>query len=53
MNDYMEENNNKLEYDSFSGTYWLHDEEWSEPQEFTEDELIKDGIYLNEFNQST
>ena len=51
MNDYMEENYNKLEYDSFSGTYWLYDEEWSEPQEFTEDELINEGIYLNEFSQ--
>ena len=51
MNDYMEENYNKLEYNSYTGTYWLHDEEWEEPMEFTEDELISEGIYLNEFNQ--
>jgi hypothetical protein len=48
MNDCIEENNNKLQYDSFTGTYFLHDEEWEEPMEFTEDELINEGIYLNE-----
>ena len=41
----------KFYYDSFTGTYFLHDEEWEEPREFTEDELIKEGIYLNEFAQ--
>lgn len=41
----------KFWYDSFTGTYWLQDEEWSEPMEFTEDELIQEGIYLNEYNQ--
>ena len=49
MNDYMEQNNNKLQYDSFTGTYFLHDEEWEEPMEFTEDELAQEGIYLNEY----
>ena len=48
---YIEENMKKLEYDSFTGTYWLQDEEWSEPREFTEDELIQEGIYLNEYCQ--
>ena len=41
----------KFYYDSFTGTYFLHDEEWEEPREFTEDELIEEGIYLNEFTQ--
>ena len=41
----------KFYYDSFTGTYFLHDEEWEEPMEFTEDELIQEGIYINEFNQ--
>tara|TARA_Y100000592_G_C5265665_1_gene219413 strand:+ start:198 stop:371 length:174 start_codon:yes stop_codon:yes gene_type:complete len=41
----------KFWYDSYTGTYWLADEEWAEPMEFTEDELIEEGIYLNEFNQ--
>ena len=41
----------KFWYDSFTGTYWLQDEEWAEPMEFTEDELVEEGIYLNEFNQ--
>jgi hypothetical protein len=49
IDDYIEENLNKLEYDSFSGTYWLQDEEWEEPREFTADELINEGIYLNEY----
>lgn len=52
MNDYIEDNINKLEYDCFTGTYWLQDEEWEEPREFTEDELINEGIYLNEYCQS-
>ena len=39
----------KFWYDSYTGTYWLADEEWEEPREFTEDELISEGIYLNEF----
>jgi hypothetical protein len=47
MNDYIEENNNKLQYDSFTGTYFLHDEEWEEPMEFTEDELVQEGIYIS------
>ena len=51
MNDYIENNTDKLQYDSFTGTYWLHDEEWEEPRECTEDELIREGIYLNEFCQ--
>jgi hypothetical protein len=25
----------------------LHDEEWEEPMEFTEDELEQEGIYIN------
>ena len=41
----------KFWYDSYTGTYWLSDEEWEEPMEFTEDELIQEGIYINEFNQ--
>ena len=49
MNDYIEDNINKLEYDCFTGTYWLQDEEWEEPREFTADELITEGIYLNEY----
>jgi hypothetical protein len=49
--DYMEANASRLSYDNFTGTYWLQDEEWEEPIEFTEDELINEGIYLNEFNQ--
>ena len=51
IDDYIEENLNKLDYDSFTGTYWLQDEEWEEPIEFTEDELINEGIYLNEYCQ--
>mgnify|MGYP001236933247 CR=1 FL=1 len=43
----------KFWYDSFTGTYWLQDEEWAEPMEFTEDELVDEGIYLNEYNQRT
>ena len=43
----IEENNNKLQYDSFTGTYFLHDEEWEEPMEFTEEELEQEGIYLH------
>ena len=39
----------KVYYDNFTGTYFLHDEEWEEPMEFTEDELINEGIYLNEY----
>ena len=45
------DNINKLEYDCFTGTYWLQDEEWEEPREFTADELITEGIYLNEYCQ--
>lgn len=40
-----------LEYDNFSGTYWQYCEEEEEHIEFTEDDLIKEGIYLNEFCQ--
>tara|TARA_Y100000361_G_scaffold90387_1_gene80388 strand:+ start:616 stop:786 length:171 start_codon:yes stop_codon:yes gene_type:complete len=47
--DYIEENINKLEYNSYTGTYFLQDEEYGEPKEYTEEELVKDGIYLNEF----
>ena len=47
--DYIEDNLNKLQYDCFTGTYWLQDEEWAEPREFTSDELISEGIYLNEY----
>lgn len=47
MNDYIEDN--KLEYDSFTGTYWITDEFTGESIEFTEDELIMEGIYLNEY----
>ena len=50
MNDYMEENYNKLEY-NFTQVLIGYDEEWEEPMEFTEDELISEGICLNEFNQ--
>ena len=39
----------KFYYDNFTGTYFLHDEEWEEPMEFTEDELVQEGIYLNEY----
>ena len=46
--DYMKANESKLSYDSFTGTYFLHDEEWAEPMEFTEDELEQEGIYINE-----
>jgi|13_taG_2_1085334.scaffolds.fasta_scaffold22028_7 hypothetical protein len=48
---YIEENMGKLQYDCFTGTYWLQDAEWEEPMEFTEDELINEGIYLNEYCQ--
>ena len=41
----------KFYYDNYTGTYWLHDEEWTEPMEFTEEELVEEGIYLNEFCQ--
>ena len=51
MNDYMEENYNKLEYSSYTQSFWLHDEEWEEPREFTEEELINEGVDINEFNQ--
>ena len=34
----------KFYYDNFTGTYFLHDEEWEEPMEFTEDELEQEGI---------
>lgn len=37
----------KFYYDNYTGTYWLHDEEWAEPMEFTESELVEEGIYLN------
>lgn len=38
----------KFYYDNFTGTYFLRDEEWEEPMEFTEDELEQEGIYINE-----
>ena len=34
----------KFYYDSSTETYSLHNEEWEEPMEFTEDELISEGI---------
>jgi hypothetical protein len=46
---YVEENCQKLVHCSYSGSYFLHDEEYGEPIEYTEDELIQDGIYLNEY----
>ena len=30
--DYIEDNLNKLQYDCFTGTYWLQDEEWAEQE---------------------
>lgn len=39
MNIYEETTEEKFYYDSYTGTYWVHDEEWSEPREFTENEL--------------
>ena len=50
--DYIEDNLNKLQYDCFTGTYWLQDEEWAEPREFTSEEVISEGIYLNEYCQA-
>jgi len=41
----------KFEYDSFTGTYWIADELTGESIEFTEDDLIEEGIYLNEYCQ--
>ena len=41
----------KFEYDSFTGTYWIADELTGESIEFTEDDLIAEGIYLNEYCQ--
>ena len=41
----------KFEYDCFTGTYWISDELTGESIEFTEDELIEEGIYLNEYCQ--
>jgi hypothetical protein len=41
----------KFEYDSFTGTYWIADQGTGESIEFTEDELIEEGIYLNEYCQ--
>jgi hypothetical protein len=46
---YEDETEKKFYYDNFTGTYFLHDEEWAEPMEFTEDELVQEGIYLNEY----
>lgn len=46
---YEDETETKFYYDNFTGTYFLHDEEWEEPMEFTEDELVEEGIYLNEY----
>ena len=46
---YEDETEKKFYYDNFTGTYFLHDEEWEEPMEFTEDELAEEGIYLNEY----
>tara|TARA_Y100001938_G_C8090694_1_gene434836 strand:+ start:152 stop:328 length:177 start_codon:yes stop_codon:yes gene_type:complete len=46
---YIEENCKKLVRCSYSGSYFLHDEEYGEPIEYTEDELIQDGVYLNEY----
>ena len=44
-------NEEKLYYDSFTGTYFLHDEEWGEPREFTEQEAINEGILFDGFNE--
>ena len=41
---YIEENCKKLVRCSYSGSYFLHDEEYGEPIEYTEDELIQDGV---------
>ncbi len=46
---YEDETETKFYYDNFTGTYFLHDEEWEEPMEFTRDELVQEGIYLNEY----
>jgi hypothetical protein len=46
-------NEEKFYYDSFTGTYFLHDEEWEEPMEFTEQEAINEGILLDGFNEDT
>ena len=55
MLDYILETDksNGLHKEEDYGTYWLQDEEWAEPMEFTEDELVDEGIYLNEYNQRT
>jgi hypothetical protein len=44
-------NEEKLSYDSFTGTYWVFCSEAEEYIEITEDELIAEGIYLNEYCQ--
>ena len=51
MNIYEETIDEKFWYDSYTGTYWLADEEWEEPREFTEDELASEGIYPHESNR--
>jgi len=38
----------KFYFDNFTGTYFLHDEEWAEPMEFTKDELEQEGILTND-----
>jgi hypothetical protein len=48
MNEIIED---KFDYDSFTGTYWVYCDEVQEHIEVTEDELIQEGIYLNEFCQ--
>jgi len=41
----------KMAYDSYTGTYWVYCTEAEEYIEVTEDELISEGIHLNEFVQ--
>jgi len=42
----------KMAYDSYTGTYWVYCTEAEEYIEVTEDELISEGIYLNEYCQA-
>lgn len=56
---YIEANCKKWKPCSYSGSFFLDDEEYGEPIEFTEDELIQEigvdavvaGIYFNEFTE--
>ena len=49
MNKIIEET---LDYDNFTGTYWVFCSESKEYIEVSEDELIEEGIHLNEFCQN-